>query len=814
MNCPAYAEIVLPMPVDRAYTYIVPEALRDRAEIGMRAVVPVKQQIATGFIVGLKDAAETLELRPLLDLPDESPVFSAELLELCRWVAEYYCCAWGEALLSALPAALKKGGELQYRLAEGALETGRLSDRQKKIVAALHAQGVCRRPQLAKAAGATALSNPLQALIRRGVVIAEPVVEDASVSMRTEMRVRIREDAVPDAEALAALQRRAPKQAAVYLDLLHGAPERAATELYDRHDTDLSVLRALEKRGLIETFEQEFYRAPDYAADARASAKHALNRDQQAALDALREKLDAGTFATFLLQGITGSGKTEVYLQAIEHALAQGRSALMLVPEISLTPQTVGRFFGRFRQEIAVLHSGLSRGERYDEWRRAQRGEVRIVVGARSAVFAPLPKLGIIIVDEEHDSSYKQNETPRYHARDTAILRAQRLGAVCVLGSATPSIEARFNAESGKAVLLELKQRATQAALPRVTLVDMRREARAATGPLALSEPLEAAITRCLSRGEQAILLLNRRGFAPYVLCPHCGWSAECTECLVSLTYHAVGAHLRCHYCGARHPKPDQCARCKSRGILFMGIGTQRAEELLLRSFPRARIERMDADTTAGKGGHAKILGRFAAGEIDVLIGTQMLAKGHDYPGVTLVGVINADQGLNVPDFRAAEQTFQLLTQVAGRAGRGDRPGEVYVQTYRPAHYAIAAAAAHDYAGFYAAEMEHRRGPGYPPYRRLANLLLEGEDALETERAALALRRLVCAKVEAFGFKGLEVLGPSPAAIRRIKKQYRWHLGLLSKSAQRLNVLCRAVREEFDGPPGTRLKIDLDPCGI
>jgi len=527
--------------------------------------------------------------------------------------------------------------------------------------------------------------------------------------------------------------------------------------------------------------------------------------------------MDAHRFQTFLLRGITGSGKTEVYLQAIEHALAIGRGAIILVPEISLTPQTVGRFKARFQTDIAVLHSGLGAGERYDEWRRAQRGEVRIVVGARSAIFAPLPRLGIIVVDEEHDHSYKQSETPRYHARDVAIMRAKMNDAVCVLGSATPSVESFYNSETGKSIRLELERRATSAALPEVRILDMRGMLRDQGGQAFLPDALEKAVAERLERSEQVLLLLNRRGFAPFVLCPQCGWMAECTDCQVTMTYHARGAHLSCHYCNKRRAVPQVCDACHFNPLLYLGVGTQRVEDLLQRTFPQARIERMDADTTAGKGGHAKILGRLAAGEIDVLVGTQMIAKGHDYPGVTLVGVLNADTGLGMPDFRAAETTFQLLTQVAGRAGRGDKPGHVIIQTYRPNHYAVAAAAGHDYAAFYAREIHERKNAGYPPFRRLANLAIECEEPRGAERAIAALHRLIRREMEALGFRGMEFLGPAPATVSRVKKKYRWNLGVLSVSAKRLNSLVRAARAAFasENPvPSAQLKVDLDPYGM
>lgn len=809
----AFADVILPIPLDRPFTYRIPPSLRHRACVGMRAIAPFQKRIETGTIVGLQADSEQENVRDLIDFPDEGPIYSQELLDLCQWMAEYYCCSWGEALQSAVPAGIAVRTKVRYVLQHDQIGAGRYTDRQRAVIAELHRRGPLTERQLAKAVGATALSNTLRALVNRGLLRGEAMAGSGGVSAQTETYVRLIEEAIPAEDELARLQRKAPKQAAIYLDLLNGEPERLASHLYEKHGGNAAILRQLEARGLVVRVEREYYRTPEY--NGHGGTKHELNREQQAAYDAIAAAVRERQFQTFLLQGITGSGKTEVYLQAIEYVLGQGRDAIILVPEISLTPQTVGRFKARFSTDIAVLHSGLGAGERFDEWRRAHRGEVRIVVGARSAIFAPLPNVGIIVVDEEHDSSYKQSESPRYHARDVAIVRAQRNSAVCVLGSATPSIESAYNSERGKSARLVLSERATRAKLPEVELIDMRVETRE-TGPNAiLSRRLEDAVLSRVEAGEQVLLLLNRRGFAPFVLCPQCGWVAGCPDCQVTLTYHTKGAFLSCHYCNGRRQVPLVCDECHFNPLLFLGTGTQRVEDYLMRAFPNARVERMDADTTSGKGGHAKILGRLAEGEIDILIGTQMIAKGHDYPGVTLVGVINADTGLSLPDFRAAESTFQLLTQVAGRAGRGERPGQVLIQTYRPYHYAMATAAQHDYAGFYSREIRERETALYPPFRRMANLMVECEDPEEAGRMAGVLLRIVRTAIENLGYQGIEILGPSPATVRRVKKKYRWNLGLLSKSAKRINVLCRNVRDTFNAEASTKtkLKVDLDPYG-
>ncbi len=817
MTAPHFADIVFPLAVDQAFTYAVPEALRERARPGMRALAPMRNRIEAGYIVAVSAETTVENVRPLVDLPDAEPVFTPEMLHLCRWIADYYCCAWGEALQSALPAGVKGAVRVRYRIVDPDADPGRLSEKQTAVLTALRARGPMTSRQLAAAAGGQALSNTLLSLVKRGVLKAETDSGAPGVSVLTETWVKLVEEQVPETEALAAFQRRSPKQAAVYLDLLHGEPERAATELYNKHRANSTILAALEKRGFIEREERELYRAPEITADPNSALKHPLNPQQRAAFEAICAAAEARRYQTFLLRGITGSGKTEVYLQAIERVLALGRDAIILVPEISLTPQTVGRFYARFQRDIAVLHSGLSHGERADEWRRAQRGEVRIVVGARSAVFAPLPRLGMIIVDEEHDNSYKQGESPRYHGRDVAIMRARALRAVCVLGSATPSIESYHNSETGKSVRLDLTERATRGVLPAVHLVDMRLESSEVSGPIVLSRALEEAVHARVAAKEQVILLLNRRGFAPVVLCPQCGWIAGCDNCQVSMTYHSSGGVLKCHYCNAERGHPAKCDKCGFTPLVFLGLGTQKGEDYLMRAFAGARVERMDADTTAGKGGHAKILGRFAKGEIDILIGTQMLAKGHDYPGVTLVGVLNADSGLALPEFRAPEQTFQLLTQVAGRAGRGDKPGEVFIQTYRPKHYAIAAAATHNYPAFYEKEIEHRRNAGYPPFRRMAHFLIESEDAELAGRESFRLRNNLQAYLRDNGLDNVELVGPAPAAVRRVNKYYRWNLAAFSRSSTHVNAAARAARDRFaQEHPGdkVRLKIDLDPHGM
>lgn len=811
-----FAHVALPLPLDALYTYSIPPALASRAEAGMRVLVSFHNKLQTGYLVELLKESDYAKPLPIVDLPDGEPVLSREMLALCRWMADYYCCSLGEALHAAVPAGIAVHTKMRYTLVPEQLSSGRYTDRQKKLIAYLYKERSATDGQLAKVIGKGALSATIGPLVNRGVVVAEMLSSDVGVSIRTETYVTLANDRTPSNEELEALQRRAPRQAAVYLDLLHHPREAAASALQQKHQATLQTIKALNEKGLVRLESREVYRRPDTPGAGHISEKLRLNGEQRSALKAIADRLDEQAYQTFLLQGITGSGKTEVYLQAIEHALKQGRDAIVLVPEISLTPQTVGRFFARFQSQIAVLHSGLGAGERYDEWRRAQRGEVKIVVGARSAVFAPLPDVGMIVVDEEHDTSYKQADAPRYHARDVAIMRARNNNAVCVLGSATPSIESYYNSEIGKSVRLYLSKRATFSQLPHIRLVDMRSETRELGGKVILSRALEDAIAQRVENKEQVILLLNRRGHSPFVLCPKCSWVAVCDNCQVTMTYHQKGSYLSCHYCNARRPVPEVCDECAFQPLIFMGLGDQKAEDYLQRVFPYSVIERMDADTTSTKGAHAKILSRFSSGEIDMLIGTQMLAKGHDYPGVTLVGVISADTSLSVPDFRAAEQTFQLITQVAGRAGRGDKSGEVIVQSFRPNHYAIQASLRHDYPSFYEIEIAQRKSTGYPPYRRMANFHIESGDALLAERHAMLVHRLLREQRDALEFHGVEFMGPSPATIRRVKKKFRWNVAALSRSTKRLNALARAVRNAYEADSADRkvsLKLDLDPYG-
>jgi primosomal protein N' (replication factor Y) len=542
-----------------------------------------------------------------------------------------------------------------------------------------------------------------------------------------------------------------------------------------------------------------------------ARPRHELNDAQQAAFDEIRKAIDAHAYQTFLLHGVTGSGKTEVYLSAIEAALAAGRGALLMVPEIALTPAMAAQFESRFGDQVAILHSAFHDSERSAQWRRLRKGEARVAVGTRSAVFAPVVNLGLVIVDEEHDSSYKQEETPRYNGRDVAIVRARAAHAVAVLGSATPSLESRFNAERGKSRLLELNARVANRPMPAVELIDMREEFLETRQNSLFSRKLVNTVSEKLAAGEQAMLLMNRRGFSSCLACRSCGERVGCINCAVALTYHRRDNRLLCHYCNYARSVPEVCPACGSEHVYLMGSGSERVEDELHRAFPRARIARLDRDTATGKKQFERILGGFREHQYDILVGTQMIAKGHDIPNVTLVGVINADIGLSLPDFRAAERTFQLLTQVAGRAGRHELPGTVLVQTSNPGHYAIECAAAQNYAQFYEKELHFRRAMRYPPFCAMASLIVRSE----RQEEALAMSRQVAEVLSSAG-EGIKVLGPAEAPVARLKKEFRYQTLVKALSRPKLNTLLQGVRRRALEAkwPATALGVDVDPLSL
>ena len=607
------------------------------------------------------------------------------------------------------------------------------------------------------------------------------------------------------------LRGKAPQQAAALEAVLAaGVQGIAQTELVGRHRIAAAAVKALAAKGLVAVGSRDQIRHPLAGRVFLRTEALSLMPQQAAALDTVKHAIDTLTPPVVLLYGVTGSGKTEVYLQAIDHALRQGRGAIVLVPEIALTPQTLERFCGRFGECVAVLHSSLSDGERHDEWHRIRDGKARIVIGARSAVFAPVRDLGLIVVDEEHENTYKQDEVPRYNARDVAVMRGHQDRCAVVLGSATPCLESYWNCQRGKYGLVTMHHRVDHRQMPVMKVVDMRIETERQGHAVVFSRELTEAIRQRLERAEQVILFLNRRGYASSLVCPKCGFVAACDACSVAYTYHRQGEILRCHICGAHRAVPAKCPKCQDPAFKYAGIGTQRLESVVSKFFPQARVQRMDADTTRGKDSHWRILGDFRTGKIDILIGTQMIAKGLDLPNVTLIGIVNADMGLHMPDFRAGERTFQLLTQVAGRAGRGDVPGEVIVQTYTPFHVTIQAARRLDFVGFFDQEIEFRRELNYPPFRHLICLTVRG--AAE-EKVKLAIASLAAALVPALP-QDVVLSDPAPAPLARAKGEYRYQLMLRGPSTRAMSRPTKVVLQQMKWPDGVSVSIDVDALSL
>ena len=814
-----FAEVILPLRVNKAYTYRIPAELQGQVAAGCRVLVPLGRRTVTGVVVELSSASMVTGLREIIDLLDPRPVFDRIMLGLTCWIAEYYLCSWEEALRVVLPAEIRRRTKKHISVKESsdgssAQKSGKLSNRHEQIFRALEAAGRTSDAALIRQVGREGLYAGLHRLQALDLIEIEEKLSDPRVRARTVRLVRLRVPVEVARQAADRLERRAPRQAAALRFLASAEADVESAELNRRAGVSAGVIRGLAERDLVEFVRRERYRDSNAQLSGEHQAPHTLTGHQRRALERISEAIAAGRFEVFLLHGVTGSGKTEVYLRAIERTLRTGRQAIVLVPEISLTPQMVSRFRAHFGSLVAVYHSGLSAGERYDAWRRMRDGTCRIAVGARSAVFAPLENVGLIVVDEEHVDSYKQTEAqPRYHARDVAIMRGQKTGAAVLLGSATPSLESFQNARRGKYVDCSLPRRVDELPLPPVEIVDMCEEKREENWSI-FSRSLAEKISERLERGEQIILFLNRRGFSTCIRCQECGFTMACPHCDVTLTYHSQDLTVKCHYCGYRQKAPDACPDCGGQNIRFRGTGTQRVEDELADRFPQARILRMDRDTTRRKGAHLRILQQFHDGRADILLGTQMIAKGLDFPRVTLVGVLMADVGLNMPDFRSAERTFQTITQVAGRAGRSALGGEVVVQTHAPEENAIRMARQHDYAAFAAGELTGRSSLGYPPFGKLQLWLFRSTDADRAESAAGKAAGMLRRQAERQRMDRVQILGPAPAPLKRIRGQHRWQLLLKGPSAAALRKLARAVMDtgsRWPPWPGVRVRIVVDP---
>jgi primosomal protein N' (replication factor Y) len=747
-----YVEVALPVPLRKVFTYDVPSALRGALRPGSRVAVSFSRRKLAGFVVGGRESLPEGVKRalPVAGLLEAEPVFTPELLRFLEQAAKYYMHPLGEVLRAAAPA----------------LPTG-----------------------------------AMRRLRTDGFLAADENLPGQRVAHQTTWRVKATGRPAAGVR-LGARQRKLIDRLgteSVLLDELRG-------ELSDPR----AVVRALADKGLVEFEEVAVSPDPFFRDPIVRSSPPVPTPAQQLAIEALCNAVLKRTGEAFLLHGVTGSGKTEVYLRAIDEVRNAGRGALLLVPEIALTPQLVGRFRARFGDEIAVLHSGLTARQREDAWQSLRRGVVQVAIGARSALFAPVAELGLIVVDEEHDPSFKQDEGFRYHARDMALLRAQYAGAVCVLGSATPSIETYYRADEGKIRLLSLPARATGATLPEVEIVDLRRHRLGPSGHPLLSGPLHSALRDCLEARRQAILFLNRRGFAPSLRCLACGALAECPACSVALTEHRGQGALRCHYCDFQRAIDVPCPSCGGSDYQRLGVGTEQLEQAVEESFPDARVGRLDRDTASGDGVES-VLGRLRSGEIDVLVGTQMVTKGHDIAGVTLVGVVLADQSLAFPDFRASERTFQLLAQVAGRAGRADTPGRVILQTFQPGHPAVRLAAQHDYERFYAEEIHARKEVGYPPFARLVAVRVHAGAEADARRATQLLAD-AASRHRAVRDGAVQVLGPAPAPLLRLRGRYHYRLLLKSPDRKVLREVTALVTTRIDqGLSPAHATLDIDP---
>jgi len=814
---PEFCDVALPVPLDMVFTYRVPA---DAAPIvGGRVLVPFRQQRMTGIVVELHDRKPSVQIKNLITVIDAAPVLDEPLLQLGRWIADYYLAPIGEVFRTMLPLSAEFKRSIGYRITdEGqmALHQAGMSGSSARSQRTPEDQATefCVLDYLA--ARAAESPEPVKEFVREETLRAATRVSKSILTGMVRKKWLVREDVSAPRDAtrtvkiaqLRSAEGKLNTNQQTLVDTLAASAGRVPVDTLQALEVPRTTLSTLVKRGLIEIVEQPADRTISRSRPRPSPFAFELNFAQQSALARIHESVASRKFSGMLLHGVTGSGKTAVYLAAMRDVLEAGRSAILLVPEIGLTPAVAADLHQIFGDEVAILHSALSDRERAEQWHRIKRGEARMVVGTRSAVFAPVADLALIIVDEEHDASYKQEETPRYHARDIAVMRAKMAKSVVVMGSATPSLESYFNAKKNKYALIELPDRVEKRPLPEVEIVDMRQEFQETGHEQVISRKLAAEIKERIELKEQVMVLLNRRGYSPVVLCRACGKTLECKNCAIALTHHKREHKMVCHYCGYTAPVPKVCVHCGSEYVYFLGTGSEKLEELLHGMFPQARIARLDRDTVRGHEDFERTLNALNEGDLDMIVGTQMIAKGHDIHGVTLVGVVGADAALGFPDFRAAERTFQLLTQVAGRAGRGQSPGKVVLQTYFQDHYAVQYAARHDFAGFYEKELRFRSWMHYPPYSALANVLVRSDKLDE----ALEWSGLLGKWFDKTRHEGVRVLGPAAAPIVRLKRDYRYHFVLKSPSREKLNGILRAMLTHAAQLkiPRTQVIVDVD----
>lgn len=813
-----FVQVVLPLPVKKAFTYNLPPAFAASVKKGARLLVPFGKRTLTGYAIGFSDelpAADILNadsVKDAIELIDDEPLITEEILALTEWAAEYYAASWGEMLKASLPAGINSAVEQIINISE----TGRefLDDQTKKkgralkwsILADLSTREEIASTDLAKQFGETGTKRAVRELAAAGLITTRQQTVSAAVKPKLRKAVRLT-GVANDEKPLT------PVQQGIIETLTNAGGEMQFTELLESAKAGASPINTLAKRGLVEIFVKESLRDPLSGAELPDVNDLQLNAEQSFVYTELKKAIDGEEYKAFLLHGVTGSGKTEVYIRAMRHALRSGLSALMLVPEIALTPIFSRRLRSVFGDQVAILHSNLSPGERFDEWRRIRSGSARIAIGTRSAIFAPLDNIGLIVIDEEHDASYRQHESPFYNARDLAVMRANRAGAVVVLGSATPSLESYYNARGGKYEYVQLQNRIGGRPMAKAELIDMREVFKRAGKDVVVSPELIDAIAETHAKGEQAIILLNRRGFSSFVLCRSCGETLRCVNCDITLTYHRGENKIVCHYCNYTTTTPKACPFCESEFLYFVGQGTEQIEDILVKKFPDLRIARIDRDTMKRKGEMDKALLAFDKGETDMLVGTQMLAKGHDFHNVTLVGVISVDMGLGIPDFRSAERTFQLLTQVAGRAGRGELPGRVLIQTYYPDHYALRFAIEQNYEKFYDHEIRFRERMAYPPFVVIASILIKHTDnAIAKKNAEILKTGLEKANAD----KQCRILGPASASVARIKNEFRLQIIIKSTSRKAMRKLLDEALNyaEVSGGDLRSYAVEIDPVNL
>jgi primosomal protein N' (replication factor Y) len=807
-----YVEVAVALPLSKTFTYEMAEPLRPLAAVGKRVMVPFRTRIVTGYILGLLESTGQTGTKEVLEILDDQPLFPAAMTPFFRWIADYYMYPIGEVIRAALPGGINITQVTRFRITDrgvSALAQPVLKGPERALLEILARRGPTGLSRLSKTIREEISSQTLLRLERRGLILREQKVRPGRVRPKKERCVR----ALPDSRSYHGLS---PGRRKI-LEAINSQGEVSVKALKERVSSAARLVKQMAAEGLLELTERHVYRDPFGETIEADTCLPDLTKEQQGVVTEVVDALGRG-FQSYLLCGITGSGKTEVYMRAVAAALDRGYQALVLVPEIALISQTERVFRARFGECIALLHSGLSEGERFDQWMRIVRGEAKVAIGARSAIFAPFDCLSLIIVDEEHDDSYKQESTLRYHARDLAVVRAKLEGAVALLGSATPAVQSYHNVAQKKFRGLNLLRRVEDQLLPEVTVVALRQsEEDRPTKPF-ITDELKEAISETLACGEQVLLFLNRRGFAPSPVCSRCGEPVRCKNCDITMTLHQGDRCFKCHYCGHSCTQSVACQACGNPKIKPVGLGTEKIEAKVKTLFPEARVARMDKDTTAQRGALLKILKDLKGGAIDILVGTQMVAKGHHYPNITLVGIICADLSLNFPDFRAGERTFQLLAQVAGRAGRGSRRGRVILQTFNPKHFSILAASNQDYAAFYRHEIPFRRDLQYPPYSRLIQILVAGRDKAETAKHARRLGE-VCRQLqseERTYEEGVEVLGPVAAPLSRIQGRYRWHLLLKGLQVGPLHSLCQAAiaRTEKGVPRTVRVVVDVDPVDM